>query len=129
MIGIVQTCVGNTPIDFRVDNTRKIAFTFPDSEYWLVFDEAYNTFKARIEAVKLCKYYDLSCIYFAYLDEIETDNLITIVNEKGTLTADIYSFRRFINSSDSKFRYEYLSDRDIFGEVEVRHSYWRKKKK
>lgn len=126
MAGIVLENEGTTPVKFSVDNNRRIAFTFPDSKYWLMFDEVYNTFKARIEAVKLCKYYDLECVIFAYVDEVDNNNLVKIVSEKGALTADMYSFKRFITSPDSRLKYEYLNEHDIFGEPKIRHSYWRR---
>ena len=104
-------------IELKVSNRKPIAFSLNNSKYWFTFQEASTGYDVNKQARKLAIAYKAQSILYTYLDEIDNSNVITVCNERGNITYDIYSFRRINRNFKNPLVYEYLSPHDLFFEV------------
>lgn len=80
-------------IDFSCNNFRKLAFKFANANKWMTFFDEQDAYNCRIDACKLGKFYSALYVEFKYLDELEGETVVDVLNNRGFCSTDLYVFR------------------------------------
>jgi len=105
-------------IELKVNNRKPIAFSLNNSKYWFTFQESSTGYDVKRQSRRLALAFGADSVLYTYLDKVDTTNVITVCNERGNITYDIYSFRRMNKNLNSPLIYEYLSPNDIFNKYD-----------
>ena len=115
--------IKNRNIPFTVRNHRKIAFRFNNSNYWMSFFDNTDAFYCRKDAIKLGSFYGAEDVEFEYKDIIK-ETIIDVMNDKGTCTLNLYSFR-ITSVNECRVReYTYYNAEDIFNVERIQTKWW-----